>query len=65
MDLEDAGCRARFLIRDRDGKFPELFDAVLAEAGIEVVLSGIQMPRMNSPWSGGSRAAATSYWSAC
>jgi putative transposase len=21
MDLEDAGCRARFLIRDRDGKF--------------------------------------------
>ncbi|MEU5853571.1 helix-turn-helix domain-containing protein [Saccharopolyspora shandongensis] len=22
MDLEDAGCRARFLIRDRDGKFP-------------------------------------------
>ena len=22
MDLEDAGCRARYLIRDRDGKFP-------------------------------------------
>ncbi|MFC0112301.1 helix-turn-helix domain-containing protein [Kibdelosporangium aridum] len=22
MDLEDAHCRARFLIRDRDGKFP-------------------------------------------
>jgi putative transposase len=22
MDLEDTGCRARFLIRDRDGKFP-------------------------------------------
>ncbi|GAA3223706.1 hypothetical protein [Nonomuraea helvata] len=22
MDLNDAGCRARFLIRDRDGKFP-------------------------------------------
>jgi putative transposase len=27
MDLEDAGCRARFLIRDRDGKFPGLFGA--------------------------------------
>jgi putative transposase len=48
MDLEDAGCRARFLIRDRDGKFPELFDAVLADAGVDVVLSGIQMQRMNS-----------------
>jgi transposase len=48
MDLEDTDCRARFIIRDRDGKFPELFDAVLAEAGIEVVLSGVRMPRMNS-----------------
>ncbi|MFJ8351835.1 integrase core domain-containing protein, partial [Streptomyces sp. NPDC094153] len=48
MDLEDAGCRARFLIRDRDGKFPALFNAVLADAGIEVVLSGVRMPRMNS-----------------
>ena len=35
MDLEDAGSRARFLIRDRDGKFPGLFDAILAEPGIE------------------------------
>ena len=48
MDLEDAGCRARFLIRDRDGKFPALFDAVLNDAGIEVVLSGVRMPRMNA-----------------
>jgi putative transposase len=48
MDLEDAACGARFLIRDRDGKFPELFDAVLKDSGIEVVRSGIRMPRMNS-----------------
>jgi transposase InsO family protein len=48
IDLEDAGCRARFLIRDRDGKFPALFDAVLQDAGIDVVLSGVRMPRMNS-----------------
>ncbi|MBB4921935.1 transposase InsO family protein [Kitasatospora kifunensis] len=48
MDLEDAGCRARYLIRDRDGKFPDLFDAILQDAGIEVVLSGIRIPRMNS-----------------
>jgi hypothetical protein len=38
MDLEDAGSRARFLIRDHDGKFPGLFDDVLKDAGIEVVL---------------------------
>jgi hypothetical protein len=48
MHLEDAGCQARFLIRDRDGKFPAPFDAVLKDAGVTVVLSGIQMPRMNA-----------------
>jgi transposase InsO family protein len=48
MDLEDAGCRARLLLRDRDGKFPALMDEVLAEAGITTVLTGVQMPRMNS-----------------
>ncbi|MFI0771948.1 integrase core domain-containing protein [Streptomyces sp. NPDC021218] len=48
MDPEDLGYRARFMIRDRDGKFPALFDDVLKDAGIDVVLSGIQMPRMNS-----------------
>jgi transposase InsO family protein len=48
MDLEDTGCRARFLVRDRDGKFPALFDAILADVGIDVVLTGVRMPRMNS-----------------
>jgi putative transposase len=46
MDLEDASYRARFLIRDRDGKYPHLFDNILADAGIQVVLSGVQMPRV-------------------
>jgi putative transposase len=48
MDLEDAGCRARYIIRDRDGKFPPLFDTIVAGAGITVVLTGVQMPRMNA-----------------
>jgi putative transposase len=48
MDFQDAGSLAQFMIRDRDGKFPGLFDAVLGDAGIETVLSGVQMPRMNS-----------------
>ena len=48
MDLHDAGSNARYLIRDRDGKYPALFDAILADAGIKVVRSGVQMPRMNA-----------------
>jgi transposase InsO family protein len=48
MDLEDAGCQTRYLIRDRDGKFPPLFNTILADAGIRVVLTGVQMPRMNA-----------------
>jgi len=48
MDLADTGCRARFMIRDRGGKFPSGFDAVLADAEIRIVLSGVQMPRMNA-----------------
>jgi transposase InsO family protein len=48
IDLEDAGCKVKYLIRDRDGKYPGAFDAILADAGIKVVLSGTQVPRMNA-----------------
>jgi putative transposase len=44
MDLEDAGCRAKYLVRDQDSKFPQLFDTILSSAGIKVVLTGVQMP---------------------
>jgi hypothetical protein len=37
MDLEHASCRTRHMIKDRNGKFPALFDAILTDAGIEVV----------------------------
>jgi transposase InsO family protein len=47
-DLDDARRRAKYLIRDRDGTYPTLFDAILADAGIAVVLSGVRMPRTNS-----------------
>lgn len=39
MDLEDVGSTVRYLIRDRDAKFPALFDQILADAGITIVLS--------------------------
>jgi putative transposase len=37
MDLGDHAPRFRFLVRDRAGQFSASFDAVLADAGIEVV----------------------------
>jgi hypothetical protein len=37
MELQDAGCRVKYLIRDRDGKYPTMFDTILADAGITVV----------------------------
>ncbi|MEO3876065.1 hypothetical protein ABGB18_45485 [Nonomuraea sp. B12E4] len=40
--LDDAGCQERFLLRDRDGKFPALMDEILAEAGIKTVLTGFR-----------------------
>ena len=48
MDLQDAGCRIKYLIRDRDTKYPALFDTILTDAGITIVRSGVQVPRMNS-----------------
>ncbi|WP_230582347.1 hypothetical protein [Salinispora tropica] len=44
MDLEDAGCQVQYLTRDRDGTYPALFDTILADAGIEVTLTGVRMP---------------------
>jgi transposase InsO family protein len=48
IDLYDAGATAGYLIRDRDGKYPASFDAILADSGIAVVRSGVQVPRMNA-----------------
>jgi putative transposase len=48
MDLEDVGSNVRYLIRDRDGKYPGLFDSILADAGIKTVRSGVRIPRMNA-----------------
>jgi hypothetical protein len=43
-----AGSRAGFLIRDRDFKFTAAFDALMSDAGLKVVTTGIRIPRMNS-----------------
>ncbi len=48
MDLDDAGIRARFVLHDRDASFSAAFGAVFQSAGIRVIHSAAQAPRMNS-----------------
>ena len=48
MDLGDAGTRAKFILHDRDASFTQGSDAVFQAAGIRVIRSAVQAPRMNS-----------------
>jgi transposase len=48
MDLEDGGTRVKFVLHDRDASFIAAFDAVFRAAGVRVIRSAVQAPRMNS-----------------
>ena len=47
MDLGERAARFRFLVRDRAGQFTASFDAVMADAGIEVVRISPRSPPAN------------------
>ncbi|HEY2669046.1 MAG TPA: hypothetical protein VGJ07_01575 [Rugosimonospora sp.] len=47
-DREQAGYRITHLIRDREAKFTTAFDTVFAFAGINVVFTAPQAPRMSA-----------------
>jgi transposase InsO family protein len=48
MDLDDAGRRFRFLIRDRDTRFTAASDAVFTAIGATVLRTPIRAPRANA-----------------
>jgi putative transposase len=48
LDLGERAGRFRFLIRDRDTKYTDIFDEVFTSEGIEVLRSPSQAPRANA-----------------
>jgi putative transposase len=48
MDLGERASRFQFLVRDRAGQFTEAFDAVLGDAGIDVLKIPPRSPRANA-----------------
>src|SRR6266516_2640242 len=48
MDLTDRIEQVKFLVRDRDTKFTDTFDAIFASEGIRILRTPVQAPRANA-----------------
>jgi hypothetical protein len=48
MELDDRDRPVRFLIHDRDAKFPRAFDALLANGNIKVIRTPVRAPNANA-----------------
>src|SRR5207247_3818133 len=58
MQLDDEGVQARFLVRDRDGKFAREFDEAFRSEGIRVIKAPVRAPKARAHaerWVGSAR----------
>jgi putative transposase len=62
MDLEDAGRRVRFLIRDRDARFTAAFDAVFTSLDADVIRIPVRCLWRTRSARGLSAASGVSCW---
>ena len=48
MDVADHMGQFKFLVRDRDAKFTDTFDAIFASEGIRILRTPVRAPRANA-----------------
>jgi putative transposase len=65
MELDDRDRQVRFLIHDRDAKFPRAFDALLGIEEIKVIRNPSRRQTRTPTWSVGSAASAASASTGC
>jgi hypothetical protein len=65
MDLGDRAAQFKFLIQDRDSKFTDVFDAVLASEAIRILRTPVLAPEQTPSPNDGSAPSAASCWTGC
>ncbi len=48
MELDDRNRQVRFLIHDRNAKFPHAFDALLSNGGVRIIRTPVKAPNANA-----------------
>jgi putative transposase len=63
--LEERGRPVRFLLGDRDAKFPRRFDDVVCSEGGEVLVTPVRAPQANADAERWVRTSVLSAWTGC